>query len=312
MGTDRRPQFKRIKSSPIRETDDDITIMRYVARHRFRRTSDIARHLTHRSVRRLPERLRLLYDHQYLDRPKAQQDDYYPNGKPEIIYALGNRGSKLLAELDGTTPVKTNWTDKNRTVKRPHIQHTLRIGDIEDAFDRLPVHIPTTKILSAKQILATVPSATARDPKPWLWQARIRTADGDLRLAKAIPDAVLGLDLTDKRKRFYFFCECDRATMPVIRTRTHSSSIVRKLEAYLTGFHTGLHQTRYAINNLRFLIITTTQKRIATMLDALQQIAGDKDHQMFLFADWQQVSDAPHVLAISWRDGQGNLVSLLD
>ena len=309
MASKRRPKFKRAKPQPIRLTNDDIAVIRYVGKHRFRRTTDILRHLPDRSAKHLRARLRPLYDHAYLDLPKAQQDDHTTREK---IYALGNQGAALLAELDGVVPIKSNWSDKNRTVRRPHIHHTLRIGDIEDAFARTPRHVPDALVMSPADILALAPPRSANDPKPWLWQSRVRTADGGLRTVKAIPDAVLGLDLTDQRKRYYFFCEADRGTMPVVRTKQKTSSVVRKFEAYLAGFHAGLHRTRYGINNLRFLIITTTQERIETMLKALSSIAETKDSRMFLFADFNQVTAASHILAVPWRNGRGECAALLD
>jgi hypothetical protein len=311
MGQKRRPLFKRTKARNIRLTKDDIALINYVGKHRFRRTSDILRHLSHRSAKHLRQRLRLLYDHGYLDLPKAQLNDHTTTGKPEKIYALGNNGAALIAERSGVEPVKSNWSDKNRTVKRAHIQHTLRIGDIEDAFARTSSHDPTIKVLSADDILAMAPETTARDPKPWLWQTHVRQANGYLLLAKAIPDAVLGLDLTTERKRYFYWLEADRGTMPVLRTKQATSSVARKFEAYLAGYHAGLHTTRYGIKNIRFLIITTSQKRIDTMVATLSKMANQKDCSMFLFADWHQVNQADHALQITWRNGNNAPVSLL-
>jgi len=311
MGQKRRPLFKRAKTRNIKLTNDDQQAISYVANYRFRRTSDILRHLSHRSAKHLRQRLRLLYDHGYLDLPKAQLNDHATSGKLEKIYALGNKGAALIAELSGEEPVKSNWSDKNRSVKRAHIQHTLRIGDIEEAFIRTSDHDPSIKVLSANDILARAPEATARDPKPWLWQTHIRQANGDLLLAKAIPDAVLGLDLTTERKRYFFWVEADRGTMPVVRTKQATSSVARKFEAYLAGYHAGLHTTRYGIKNIRFLIITTSQKRIETMVATFSKMANQKDCSMFLFADWHQVSQADHALQITWRNGNNAPVSLL-
>ena len=311
MGSKRRPLFKRAPANNIRLTSDDIGTVQYVGEHRFRRTGDILRRFGNRSPNHLRTRLRLLYDHAYLDLPKAQLDDHTTNGKPEKIYALGDRGAALIAELNGSTPPKSNWSDKNRSVKRQYIKHTLRIGDIKDAFWRAADQTPTIKVIQPGEILNNAPTATARDPKPWHWQTHIRSADGKLLKTTNVPDAVLGLDLTNTRRRFYFFAEADRGTMPVVRSKKETSSIARKFEGYLSGFHANVHGRRYNINNLRFLIITTSQQRIETMLQALTDIAGDKDASMFLFADWHQVSNALHVMTVPWRDASGNTVSLI-
>ncbi len=311
MGSKRRPLFKRAPAKKICLTEDDVDIIKYVGKYRFRRMSDILRRFSHRSEKHLRARVRLLYDHGYLDLPRAQLDDHCTTGKPEKIYALGDRGAQLIAELDGVMPPKSSWSDKNRSVKRQYIHHTLRIGDIEDAFWRAADKLPTIEVLRPGEILKSAPRATVRDPKPWHWQTHIRTADGRLLKTTNVPDAVLGLDLTNTRRRFYFFAEADRGTMPVVRSKKETSSIARKFEGYLSGFHADVHSRRYNINNLRFLIITTSQQRIETMLQALTDIAGDKDASMFLFADWHQVSNALHVMTVPWRDATGDTVSLI-
>ncbi|KUO64208.1 MAG: hypothetical protein APF80_17470 [Alphaproteobacteria bacterium BRH_c36] len=308
----RKPQFQRSKDQPIRITKDDLSVLRLVGESRFLRTQDIHRELPHRSRKHLTARTRRLYDHGYLDRPRAQVHEFTGFGRPDTIHALGNKGAALLAELDGEVPAKSNWTDKNRSVKRPHIQHTLRISDIKLAINRLPRHVPAIKILSADDILKAAPPTTAADRNPWQWQARVRTKDGSVKPTKAIPDDVFGIDRTDVRKRYYYFVECDRGTMPIARTKQQSSHIVRKFEAYFHGFQAQLHRTRYNCGNLRFLTVTTSQERIANMITALQDIAEQADCSMFLFADFNQIMEAQHIMEVPWLNGHREQVSLLD
>ena len=177
---------------------------------------------------------------------------------------------------------------------------------------RLPRHVPTVRVLSGDDILANAPEATRRDSKPWLWQTRVPNGDGSLSATAAVPDDVFGIDLTDVRKRFYYFAEADRGTEPVRRSNRKQSSVARKFEAYFTGLHASLHHTRYGIGNLRILVVTTSRQRIQTMLDALSDIAGEKDCSMFLFADNDQIRAAQHVLAVPWIDGRGAPASLVD
>lgn len=312
MSKQRPPRFQRANTVPIRITADDTTILSYIAGRKYARMSDIIRRLPHRSPKHLRGRARKLYDHAYLDLPNAQQHDHVTFGMPEKIYALGDRGAALLAELNGTVGPRSNWRDKNRTVKRLHIHHTMRIGDIKDAVERLPRFVPSARIVGPQEILAMAPPTTTREPKPWLWQAHVRSKDGNLRPATAVPDDVFAIDLTCRRKRFYFFVEADRGTEPVVRSKHRSSSVVRKFEAYMYGLSSGLHRSRYNIGNLRILTVTTSQQRIETMLAALADVATDKDCSMFLFADFQQIRDADHVMSVPWLNGTGAAASLLD
>lgn len=306
----RRPKFKRASPQSIKLTEDDIAITRYIAEHRFRRSSDVFRHLSHRPPKKLRERLRKLYDLGYLDRPLAQRDDHIQIGKAHLIYALGDRGAQLLSEVDGFVAPKSSWTNKNRTVGRKHIQHTLRIADISDAVYRLPHYNSSISVLTEADILATALPIVQRDPQPWQWQARVRLPDGTLRPTITVPDYVFGLDVSDQRKRYFYFCEADRRTEPVCRTKRKRSSVVRKFEAYLAGYQASLHTTRYRIGNLRFLFVTTSQQRIDTMLEALANLAGSTDVSMFYFTDAEQLTAAKHILDVPWRTTTATTTSL--
>jgi len=310
--TKRRAKFRRSKNAPIRITADDITVLRLLRTHRFRRTEDIHRHVPHRSLKKLRERLRLLYDHGHIDRPLAQRDNHLRTTKAQIIYALGNHGAQLLSELDGVEAPKSNWTQKNRSVKRPHIQHTLRIADVTDAVHRLPHNVQDASIISADAILQNAPLSTQRDQKPWQWHARVRTKDGSLRSAIAVPDFIFGIDLITARKRFYYFVECDRGTMPVQRSNDKQTSVARKFDAYLAGFHAALHRSRYGIGNIRFLICTTSAARIETMRTVLYETAGATDTSMFLFTENKHILTASHILSVPWIDSAGNSAALID
>ncbi len=301
----RRPQFKRVKRGNIRLTRDDITAIQYVADYGYRPCNDICNQLPHRSAKKFSERLRDLYDNDYLDRPVAQRNDHLIHGKKPLIYALGNKGAELLAELHGYIPPRSDWTKKNRLVKRPYIQHRLRVGDIQERVDKLPHHYPDIAIITATDILSTAPKLTQETQKPWLWTAHVRNADGSIKPKSVTPDNVFGLDHTTQRQRYYFFAEADRRTEPVVRGQEANSSVGRKFEAYLAGFHANLHTTRYGIGNLRFLIVTTSEERIETMTTALQAIADTLDCSMFFFTTAAALARAEHILCAPWQNAQG-------
>jgi plasmid stabilization system protein ParE len=96
----RRPRFRRASEPPaFRITDDDVAIVRRLARHRFLRSPHIAA-LVGRSLDRTNDRLLRFFHAGYLDRPRAQLDRF-PSGSPHIVYALADRGARLLIECDG-------------------------------------------------------------------------------------------------------------------------------------------------------------------------------------------------------------------
>src|SRR6266436_4695310 len=125
----RRPRFRRA-SEPLafRVTDDDVEIVRQLARHRFLRSTHIAA-LVCRSLDRTNDRLSRLFHAGYLDRPRAQLDYYPTSGSAPIVYALADRGARLLIERDGIDFANFEWSRKNRNAGRPFIEHQLQIMD---------------------------------------------------------------------------------------------------------------------------------------------------------------------------------------
>ena len=80
-------------------------IVRQLARHRFLRSTHIAA-LVGRSLDRTNDRLLRLFHAGYIDRPRAQLD-FYPVGSGPMVYALADRGARLLIE-------RVEWSRKNR------------------------------------------------------------------------------------------------------------------------------------------------------------------------------------------------------
>src|SRR4249919_2216781 len=97
----RRPRFRRASEPPaFRLTDDDVVIVRQLARYRFLRSTHIAA-LVGRSLDRTNDRLSKLFHAGYVDRPRAQLDHYPTSGSAPMAYALADRGGRLLKERYG-------------------------------------------------------------------------------------------------------------------------------------------------------------------------------------------------------------------
>ena len=203
----RRPHFRRYAPVPMRATEDDIEIIAHVGKHRFRRSTDIVRHIG-RPAKKIIERLTVLYHNGYLDRPRAQLDYFDPHHRAPYVYALGNRGAALLAERDGAKPNGIDWTDKNREAGRPFIDHALLIGDVMTAAERVARARHDVLLLEPGDILAKAPQTTQRSDNPWRLTAQltIETDKGTvLEEHSIIPDKALGLDFTIERKIPYFW-----------------------------------------------------------------------------------------------------------
>ena len=129
----RRPRFRRASEPPpFRLTNDDVHIVRQLARHRFLKSTHIAA-LVGRSLDRTNDRLLRRFHAGYIDRPRAQLDHYPTAGSSPIAYALADRGARLLIQRDGVEFANVEWSRKNRRAGRPFIEHQLEIVDFSVA-----------------------------------------------------------------------------------------------------------------------------------------------------------------------------------
>src|SRR5713101_2955025 len=161
----RRPRFRRASEPPaFRLTDDDVEIVRQLARFRFLRSTHIAA-LVGRSVDRTNDRLMRLFHAGYIDRPRAQLDRFPSEGSAPITYALADPGVRLLRERDGVRFANAEWSRKNREAGRPFIEHEIEIVNFQVALQRA-VHnhtdvrlIPPAEIKAASQHPMQAPRA---------------------------------------------------------------------------------------------------------------------------------------------------------
>jgi DNA-binding Lrp family transcriptional regulator len=126
----RLPRFKRLsRVSPMQLTDRDREIIRLVHRHRFLRSHQIIA-LLGGSPQQLSRRLKLLYHHGYLERPRAQLQYYERGGSKSIAYGLGNKGGALLKQEFGIAVHPDSWGEKNHVIGRVYLEHALLVSDI--------------------------------------------------------------------------------------------------------------------------------------------------------------------------------------
>src|ERR1700687_5750282 len=210
----RRPRFRRASEPPaFRLTDDDVEIVRQVARFRFLRSTHIAA-LVNRSVDRTNDRLMRLFHAGYIDRPRAQLDRFPSEGSAPITYALADRGARLLRERDGIRVANPEVSRKNREAGRPFIEHQIEIVNFQVALQRAVAHRSDVRLIPAQDMN----SAASRQPMqasraPFALRAKLAHR-GVVRETTVVPDIVFGLELPGGSRR-YFMVEIDRGTMPI-------------------------------------------------------------------------------------------------
>src|SRR5438270_10276023 len=190
----RRPRFRRASEPPaFRLTEDDLEIIRHVARHRLIRSTHIAE-LVGRSLDRTNDRLMRLFHAGYLDRPRAQLDRFPSSGSAHYIYALADRGARLLRDEDGVEFRNLEWSRKNREAGRPFIEHQIEIVDFQVALQRAVAQRSDLRLITAEELNTTAsrqPKPTGRAP----FALRARLAHrGKPREIGVGPDLVFGLE----------------------------------------------------------------------------------------------------------------------
>lgn len=298
----RLPRFKRASTVALMQlADRDREIIRLVQRHRFLRSSHIVA-LTGGSPQQLSRRLKLLYHHGYLERPRAQLEYYHRAGSRHIVYGLGNKGGTLLKRELGVAFRPVSWEEKNRAVGRMFLEHALLVSDVMVALELACRASGRIRLLYDDQL------ALHSELQPFQWKVKTR---GGLKLG-VVPDRVFALEYPDRNsqsQRVYFFLEADRGTMPVMRRTFSQTSFYRKLLAYEATWTQNLLRTHFGIRRFRVLTVTTCAARVKSLVEACSRL--ERGHGLFLFADRTILEN--DMLSPIWRTGKpGETGGLLD
>ena len=84
-----------------------------------------------------------------------------------------------------------------------------------------------------------------------------------------------------------------------------------KLATYYHGWRQRRHVEQFGVEQLRVLTVTTSEKRIETMLDAQREVTNGKGSDLFLFIDEAKL-EFTDPLEAEWVTGKGNRVRLTD
>ena len=218
-------------------------------------------------------RLRALYDHKYVDRPKAQYAIFAYADKRPLVYALGNKGASCLSTRYGLKmPSKVYWTEKNRRVREKHIEHTLGISDFMVGIEMMCQERPELELIDPDAILANAPPQTRKARYPFRWKTRV-WHDGRTHDISIVPDFVFGLRNTKTEKEKFFFLEIDNATMPVSRKDVMQTSFMRKVQSYIDTLDQDTPKRRFSIPGFQVLTVTTSEKRIASIQKAIARVS---------------------------------------
>jgi hypothetical protein len=306
----RRPRFRRASEPPtFRLTDDDVVIIRQLARHRFLRSTHIAA-LVGRSLDRTNDRLSKLFHAGYIDRPRAQLDYYPTSGSAPIAYALADRGARLLIERDGFDFANVEWSRKNRQAGRPFIEHQLEIVDFYVTLQRAVAQHHNMRLIPPDELVAAFPDQSFSQRNPFALRVKI-SDQGVAHEVSVIPDLAFGLMFADGSRRC-FMVEIDRGTMPIVRQDIRQTSLERKMRAYLAAHAAKQHERRLGWKTFRVLTVTTDANRLDSTIEELRKlrVAHSPGPSLFLFATRADLCGSDPLSHV-WQDGNGREARLI-
>jgi hypothetical protein len=297
-----------------------LGLLSNIAKHRLISSDDLAL-LDGGSAQNVKRELRPLWAHRYILRPAAQLKTVAITGPQALVYGISNRGALLLRDHGHLIDTEVDWSENCRRAGVSFIDHAVARSRFMAAVDVAQRNRNDVSLLEAEAIIASAPEKTQRAKYPLKWTALVPDGRGGEVGASVISDDAFGL-VFDDRTASYFLVEIDCGQMPVRRTAGRREEVVggrrrlrtyymHKLATYWYGWRQHRHAEQFGIEQLRVLTVTTSSKRIETMLDALRDVTNGKGSELFLFIDEDTLRSA-HPLEAEWITGKGNRARLTD
>jgi hypothetical protein len=129
-----------------------------------------------------------------------------------MVYALADRGARLLIERDGIEFANVEWSRKNRKAGRPFIEHQLEIADFFVSLQCAARARADVQLIHPGELVAAFPDQRVAARNPFTLRVKLshRGVNHDVGL---VPDFAFGLTLADSSRR-HFTVEIDRGTIP--------------------------------------------------------------------------------------------------
>ena len=266
-------RFKRVSApASMHLTDRDVAVLEALASHRLLSTVQLQRLVFQCSESRVCRRLRLLYDHGFVERVSVVAQP--SKGVPAFVYVLAKRGTAALADIGVATP-----RGPSRTGGVEFVRHRLEVNNF---FITLTEAIRGTDYRLAdwrhEQALK-LPTADGRGRAEVVRHATLA------KPMSFLPDAYFELQISPDQS-LAFFVEIDMAT--------HAQRIWRERARLYTAYanpQLELFSRRFERQTFRLLIVTTPdyrrRSRCANIVSSILQTVGSSD--LFLATTFDQI-----------------------
>jgi hypothetical protein len=287
MPEPRRKKFDRSDvRDPLSLTERDAGIMRDVAEYRFLNSAQLLA-LHSGGERNLKQRLSLLYQHHFLDRPDVQKKADLASD--HLVYSLDRKGAEILGkDAQGREALLRRIRESKRTSSI--IAHALMISQFRVCLTLALKKRPDIKLTRWMQgdDLKTALRASGRSPE-------------------LVPDAFFTLD--DGGGAVNFFLEADRGTETAV-----STFVRKKLKVYYWWKDDERLKAALGIKRFRVLTITPLQGRAESLCRAGKEAsASGQGSPMFLFAPetLYSISKPDEILEAAWKSPADDLTHLI-
>ena len=218
-------------------------------------------------------RLKLLYQHNYINRPDQLQRRHIS----EMIYWLGRRGADLVASLQGVPLRELGWRENPRWFQ---VEHDLAVNDF-----RLTLRDSVT--MNPQVMMETwVPESEF-----WAYPDKINYSyNGQNIQRKIIPDGYFML--TYGKLRIRYLLEIDRST------EDNPRFLREKILPGLAYLKTKEYENRFGHRSGRWVVVTTGERRMHNML---QQAKRARTEGLFYFTTYSQISSEDLLFAPIWH-----------
>jgi hypothetical protein len=292
-------------------TERDLRLLAHVARHRFLSSAHLCA-LDGGSSQNVLRCLRVLYDHQYLDRPAAQKVSLSEDGPRPFVYGLGKKGARALREQGHLIEDALDWTEKNKRAGAIFIEHTLEVADFMTGVELACRARGDVELMREHEILDMAPEETRTAREPLRWKVD-KVMMGKRETFSVVPDGLFGLVFPDETAA-YFVLEVDRGTIPLIRTDVPGTaawrkSISYKLATYWEGWKAQQHLTQFGVKQVRVAMVTSSPERVENMRRIVDGLTEGRGSNFFLFVDRAAMA-ASNPLDVEWTTGKGARVKL--
>ena len=298
------PRYRTDDPAPVVQLQgDDLTILWHVFCNRVIDAKSIYSLFPNRSAQVISRRLNRLRKgpRPFLHRlPQAMNRLQLRRGSDPQVYAIAGLGAQALRQHRGVELPEHRWAQKNRELRPSTIQHDVATSRFMARLWRDTVLAGgDARVLYQQEF--EVKQKEGEAAKKGGLKNTLRTMitnwHGYRGEQGTAPDRIFAFSANGKRQ--YFFLEIDEGTETIVPGQTRlrepsfwrDTSLLRKFVIYASAFETKAHTTTFDIPVFRVITVTTKPGRAKAMQEACRTHLQHVRPGLFLFADWERLTE---------------------